>query len=143
MAGMTETDVTFAVSLEQAIHYSIAGDSGPVAPPALVRAPVEPDAPPLPPGLSAAPVYRPQPHQSPTVTAQTDSPVPTPTATPPTRAAEATRAHFRARTRPPAHADPGGGLILAFSRRTKPARATEAGAALQLSAALPIFSPYD
>jgi hypothetical protein len=81
MAGMTETDVTFAVNLDQTIHYSIAENSGPSAPPALVHAPAEPDAPPLPPGLSAAPVYRPQPRQPPTVTAQTDSPAPAPAAT--------------------------------------------------------------
>ena len=75
LSGMTETDVTFAVNVVQSIHYSL--DANRVAPPALIHAPAEPDAPPLPPGVSAAPVYRPQP-SPPKATTQANNPAPAP-----------------------------------------------------------------
>jgi len=58
-AGMSETDVDFAVHMTQNIHYTI--DSGKSAPGALAQAPAEPPAPTLAPGLSSAPMFRPQP----------------------------------------------------------------------------------
>jgi len=88
-AGMTETDVVFAVNLDQSISYTL--DANRVAPPALVHAPAEPDAPPLPPGLSSAPIYRPQPLHPAKAAAQTPgatpanpiaSPLPTPAPAP-------------------------------------------------------------
>jgi len=60
-SGMSETDVDFGVNLEQTVHYTL-GDSR-AAPPALARAPVEPDAPPLAPNMSSAPFLRPPPKE--------------------------------------------------------------------------------
>jgi hypothetical protein len=80
-SGMTETDVVFAVNLDQSISYSI--DANRVAPPALVHAPAEPEAPPLPPGLSSAPIYRPQPLHPASATAQPGSPAPANASAPP------------------------------------------------------------
>jgi hypothetical protein len=92
-SGMTETDVTFSVHLDQALHYSIEADRAASA--GLTHAPAEPDAPPLPPDLSAAQFLRPQPlptaqatNAAPTPVAATPAPLPAlpapaPTAAPP------------------------------------------------------------